>query len=217
MKSFQYHKTFKSFKMFKFNQIKKFKFNTVETIGDGSCFYRAVVAARYRRGEEEFKEEEAAVRTMREEIQEYVRKNQGRFEGGLMQSAIEEGFVGSMDEMCEYAINRIKDMDAWAGQEAIQAYSEIKNIQFQILRPDGMWNEIGEGDTTIELFYKNFNHYEPIVVMTEKEKNQTKASKFRRNNKKTANELSRLSMKRKRAEKPDEKEEEEKKKKKKKK
>jgi hypothetical protein len=112
-------------KNFKQNKIKKFRFVTASTIGDGSCIYRAVAFARRRLGHQGFEIEEAAVRAMWGEVQVYLRQHRRTFEGALMYNALEENFKGTEAEMVEFSLGRVLEIDSWAGEEAIFAYSAI--------------------------------------------------------------------------------------------
>jgi hypothetical protein len=82
-----------------------------------------------------------------------------------MFNAIEEGFVGKVEEQVEYALRRIADMYSWAGQEFIIAYCEIHQLSIEVLRPDGTSNIFGAGETRIRVFFSSYVHYEPIMKL----------------------------------------------------
>jgi hypothetical protein len=136
--------------------------------------------ARNRMGHVSFGGQDAAVRAMRAEVQEYLRENRGRFESALLFNVMEEGFVVTEEEMADYALGRVTAMDSWAGEEALIAYSATQELTIRVLRPDGTFNIIGEGDIEISLFYANYVHYEPMVTMTKKERTALQNCKYRK-------------------------------------
>jgi hypothetical protein len=124
---------------------------------------------------------------MRAEVQVHLRDNEARFEGALLYNASEENFEGTEEEMVEFS------------------YSAINNITIRILRPDGTWNTIVEGDMEIELYFRD--HYKPIVQTTPKEKSEMRDREYREAKKEEIKKKDRA-QKRKRAEKKKEEDEE---------
>jgi hypothetical protein len=114
------------------NLSKKLTFTTVETIGDGSCFYRAMATARDRMAHNGFEDEEAAVCAMRQKVQVYITENINQYEGGIIFNAMEEGFESTEKKMISYSLARLPDMDCWAGEESMIAYSIMNNLTIRI-------------------------------------------------------------------------------------
>jgi hypothetical protein len=80
--------------------------------------------------------------------------------------------------MVAFSHGRVLEIDAWAGEEAIIAYSIINNLTIRIFRPDGTWNTIVEGDTEIELYFLDNVHYKPIIETTPQKKVQMRDHKY---------------------------------------
>jgi hypothetical protein len=124
-----------------------------------------------------FKMKKQPSKKMRGEVQQHLKENYHRFEGAQMFNAIEEGFVGTVEEQVEYALRPIADMDSWAGQEFIIAYCEIHELTIDILRPDGTSSTFGADGTRIRLYYSNYVHNEPIIETTAQEKMKLRKKK----------------------------------------
>jgi hypothetical protein len=56
-------------------------------------------------------------------------------EDAFFYNAMEEGFVETGEEMAEFSLGRVTDMDSWTGQDLLIAYSTIQNLTIRVLRP----------------------------------------------------------------------------------
>jgi hypothetical protein len=49
---------------------------------------------------------------MRVELQQYLRRNSEWFQAALFANVLDEGMKGTMEEMVEYVLNRVKEIDS---------------------------------------------------------------------------------------------------------